>query len=94
MEGLTLLNIVTRVRQVFPEATLQQVAELVNEAIMDQPAITSERHTLKLNVVSGKRYYRLPPEVQRVIRVRYQNSDDEYVPITRLVGDVDTGDTT
>jgi len=85
-------KIYSRVKKIFPNVTLPEVVELINDAFDDGDDMLKGRHRLKLNVVEDKLLYALPGNVIEIKRVFYLNSDGNYKPFPRLIGEIDIGD--
>lgn len=89
---MTVQELVSRVRQTFPNVSQRQVIALVNDAIQEFPDAFSGRYFLKRDVVEGQRYYTLPDYVFQIESVSYQDADGDYQELSRLVGSVNQKD--
>jgi len=82
----------SRVRKVFPEATLSEVIEIINAAMLEHGDLLGQRGVAYISTVSGKRYYSLPDNIRDITSVYYADSDSNYRKIKRLIGSIDVGD--
>jgi hypothetical protein len=79
----------------FPKLTVQKLTRLINQAYNDGDLAIFKEINIKIDVVEGTRYYAIPTTNRplRMTGVQYLNSDSEYKPIPRHVGQTSAEDT-
>ena len=85
----SLREILSRVRQVVPDASEAYVLNLVNQGLSDMGRYNTKREYGKTNLVNSQLWYGLDDDrditVNKVFRVSILNSDGEYIQIPRLL---------
>jgi|TARA_R100000479_G_scaffold2813_1_gene1556 Flp pilus assembly secretin CpaC len=98
VHSLTVKEIISRVRQVFPDAPEKYIMNLINEAMVEMGKYNTKVEYAKANTVADQQWYTLSDtnagvEINKVFRVDFLDSDDVYVKIPRLVsGEIPTMD--
>jgi len=95
---MTIDYIFQRVKKVFPNATLREVVELVNEGMRETGDVLGAETYTTIDVVDGQRYYDIATletdtTISQILEVFYMDSEDKYRPITRYVFRPNLGDT-
>lgn len=95
VHGLTVKEILSRVRQVFPEAPENYVINLVNDALVEIGKYNSKIVTAKVNTVADQMYYDLSDagedssskklELNKVLQVYVIDNEGDYIRIPRLL---------
>ena len=90
VHSLTVKEIISRVRQVFPDAPEKYIMNLINEAMVEMGKYNTKVEYAKANTVADQQWYTLSDtnagvEINKVFRVDFLDSDDVYVKIPRLV---------
>ena len=95
---LTIKEILSRVREVFPNAPQTYMISLINEALVEAGKYNTKVEYAKANTVADQQWYTLSDtnagvEINKVFRVDFLDSDDVYVKIPRLIsGEIPTMD--
>tara|TARA_R110002012_G_scaffold76180_1_gene192349 strand:+ start:2311 stop:2619 length:309 start_codon:yes stop_codon:yes gene_type:complete len=95
---LTVKKIISRVRQVFPDAPETYIMNLINEALVELGNYSTKVEYAKVNSVLDQQWYTLSDansgiDVNKVFRVDFMDSSGEYVKIPRLLnGEIQTMD--
>tara|TARA_R100000231_G_C5296605_1_gene156231 strand:- start:577 stop:885 length:309 start_codon:yes stop_codon:yes gene_type:complete len=87
---LTVKKIISRVRQVFPDAPETYIINLINEALVELGNYSTKVEYAKVNSVLDQQWYTLSDansgiDVNKVFRVSFMDSSGEYVKIPRLL---------
>jgi len=87
---LTVKKIISRVRQVFPDAPETYIINLINECLVDLGKYSTKVEYAKVNSVEDQQWYTLSDansgiDVNKVFRVDFMDSSGEYVKIPRLL---------
>ena len=87
---LTVKKIISRVRQVFPDAPETYIMNLINEALVELGKYNTKIEYAKLTTVADQQWYTLSDsnsgiEVNKVYRVDFMDSSGDYVKIPRLL---------
>ena len=87
---LNVKKIISRVRQVFPDAPETYIINLINECLVDLGKYSTKVEYAKVNSVEDKQWYTLSDansgiDVNKVFRVDFMDSSGEYVKIPRLL---------
>jgi len=90
VHSLTVKKIISRVRQVFPDAPETYIINLINEALVEIGNYSTKVEYAKANSVADQQWYTLSDsnsgiEVNKVFRVDFMDSSGEYVKIPRLL---------
>jgi Flp pilus assembly secretin CpaC len=98
VHSLTVKKIISRVRQIFPDAPETYIINLINEALVEIGNYSTKVEYAKANSVADQQWYTLSDsnsgiEVNKVFRVDFMDSSGEYVKIPRLLnGEIQTMD--
>ena len=92
---ITVKEIISRVRQVFPDAPEKYIMSLVNDALVELGMYNSKVSTAKLSTTANQMYYSLKDaakdssnnilEVNKVFKVYFMDDNGDYMQIPRLV---------
>ena len=87
---LNVKKIISRVRQVFPDAPETYIINLINECLVDLGKYSTKDEYAKVNSVEDQQWYTLSDansgiDVNKVFRVDFMDSSGEYVKIPRLL---------
>ena len=90
VHSLTVKTILSRVRQVFPDAPESYVMNLINEALVELGKYNTKIEYAKANTVADQQWYTLSDtnsgvEINKVYRVDFMDSKGDYVKIPRLL---------
>ena len=98
VHSLTVKKIISRVRQIFPDAPETYIINLINEALVEIGNYSTKVEYAKANSVADQQWYTLSDsnsgiDVNKVFRVSFMDSSGEYVKIPRLLnGEIQTMD--
>ena len=92
VHSLTVKQIISRVRQAFPDAPETYIMNLINEALVELGKYNTKIEYAKLTTVADQQWYTLSDsnsgiEVNKVYRVDFMDSSGDYVKIPRLLND-------
>ena len=87
---LTVKQILSRVRQTFPDAPETYVINLINEALVELGKYNTKIEYAKLSTVSDQQWYTLSDanagvEINKVYRLDFMDSAGDYTKIPRLI---------
>ena len=92
---ITVKEILSRVRQVFPDVPEKYVMTLINDALVELGMYNSKVSTAKISTVANQMYYSLADaaedtsnnvlEVNKVFKVYVMDDDGDYMQIPRIV---------
>tara|TARA_R100001082_G_scaffold88624_1_gene55082 strand:- start:357 stop:707 length:351 start_codon:yes stop_codon:yes gene_type:complete len=92
---ITVKKLISRVRQVFPDAPETYIVNLVNDALVEIGTHKVKVAHAKITTVADRMYYNLADgatdsssnrlEANQVFRVYLMDSDGDYIQIPRLV---------
>ena len=87
---LTVKQILSRVRQTFPDATETYVINLINEALVELGKYNTKIEYAKLSTVADQQWYTLSDanagvEINKVYRLDFMDSAGDYTKIPRLI---------
>ena len=87
---LNVKKIISRVRQVFPDAPETYIINLINECLVDLGKYSTKVVYAKTTTVADQQWYTLSDansgiDVNKVFRVDFIDSSGEYVKIPRLL---------
>ena len=90
IHSLTVKQIISRVRQVFPDAPETYIISLINDALNELGQYSQKSMSAKINIVADQMFYDLSDtgsgiEVNKVFRVDFMDSDGNYINIPRLI---------
>ena len=87
---LTVKQILSRVRQTFPDAPETYVINLINEALVELGKYNTKIEYAKLSTVADQQWYTLSDanagvEINKVYRLDFMDSAGDYTNIPRLI---------
>ena len=87
---LTVKQILSRVRQTFPDAPETYVINLINEALVELGKYNTKIEYAKLSTVADQQWYTLSDanagvEINKVYRLDFMDSAGDYTKIPRLI---------
>jgi|TARA_R110000824_G_scaffold2912_8_gene13273 hypothetical protein len=95
VHSLTVKQIISRVRQVFPDAPEAYIMSLINDALVEAGTYSNKTMSAKVNVVADQMFYNISDsatdsssntlELNKVYRVDFMDSDGDYIKIPRLL---------
>ena len=90
VHSLTVKQILSRVRQTFPDAPETYVINLINEALVELGKYNTKIEYAKLSTVADQQWYTLSDanagvEINKVYRLDFMDSAGEYTKIPRLI---------
>tara|TARA_R100001082_G_C4360260_1_gene158967 strand:+ start:577 stop:927 length:351 start_codon:yes stop_codon:yes gene_type:complete len=95
VHSLTVKQIISRVRQVFPDAPEAYIMSLINDALVEAGTYSNKTMSAKINVVADQMFYNISDsatdsssntlELNKVYRVDFMDSDGDYIKIPRLL---------
>ena len=90
VHSLTVKQILSRVRQTFPDAPEAYVINLINEALVELGKYNTKIEYAKLSTVADQQWYTLIDanagvEINKVYRLDFMDSAGDYTKIPRLI---------
>ena len=90
VHSLTVKQIISRVRQAFPDAPENYIKNLINEALVELGKYNIKIEYAKTTTVADQQWYTLSDsnsgvEINKVYRVDFMDSSGDYVKIPRLL---------
>ena len=95
VHALTVKKIISRVRQVFPDAPEAYIMSLVNEALVEMGNHHTKVVKAKINTVANQMFYDISDsandsssnklEANKIFRVDLMDNEGDYIKIPRLV---------
>ena len=95
VHSLTVKQIISRIRQVFPDAPEAYIMSLLNDALVEAATYSTKSMTAKINVTANKMFYDLSDsgtdsssntlELNKLYRVDFMDDDGDYIKIPRLL---------
>tara|TARA_X000001382_G_scaffold129083_1_gene120243 strand:+ start:4881 stop:5189 length:309 start_codon:yes stop_codon:yes gene_type:complete len=90
VHSLTVKQILSRVRQTFPNAPEAYVINLINEALVELGKYNTKIEYAKLTTVADQQWYTLSDanagvEINKVYRLDFMDSAGDYTKIPRLI---------
>ena len=90
VHSLTVKQILSRVRQTFPDAPESYVINLINEALVELGKYNTKIEYAKLSTVADQQWYTLSDanagvEINKVYRLDFMDSAGDYTKIPRLI---------
>ena len=95
VHSLTVKQILSRVRQTFPDAPETYVINLINEALVELGKYNTKIEYAKLSTVADQQWYTLKEqvgsatnsgvEINKVYRLDFMDSAGDYTKIPRLI---------
>ena len=87
---LTVKQIISRIRQIFPNAPEQYIMTLINDGLIEAGMYRTKVEYAKASSVADQMFYDLSDtgygiEVNKVFRVDFMDSDGNYIKIPRLI---------
>ncbi len=95
VHSLTVKQIISRVRQVFPDAPEAYIMSLINDALVECGLYSNKSMSAKIDIEKNKTYYDLSDsgndssgnalELNKVYRVDFIDNSGDYIKIPRLL---------
>tara|TARA_R100001443_G_scaffold42814_1_gene56063 strand:- start:2441 stop:2791 length:351 start_codon:yes stop_codon:yes gene_type:complete len=95
VHSITVKELISRVRQVFPDAPETYIINLINDALVEIGIYKTKLVHAKISTTADKMYYDLRDgaqdssgnslEVNKVLRVYLMDSEGDYILVPRLV---------
>ena len=95
VHNITVKQILSRVRQVFPNVPENYVMNLINDALVEVGMYNSKVSHAKISTVADQMWYDLGDaskdssdnvlEVNKIFRVYFMDNDGDYILIPRLI---------
>tara|TARA_Y100001951_G_scaffold69332_1_gene56231 strand:+ start:56 stop:406 length:351 start_codon:yes stop_codon:yes gene_type:complete len=95
VHSLTVKQIISRVRQVFPDAPESYIISLLNDALVEAGLYSTKSMSAKLNVVADQMFYDMSDtatdssnntlEMNKLYRVDFMDDNSDYIKIPRLL---------
>ena len=95
VHSLTVKQIISRVRQVFPDAPESYIVSLLNDALVEAGLYSTKSMSAKLNVVADQMFYDMSDtatdssnntlEMNKLYRVDFMDDNSDYIKIPRLL---------
>jgi len=88
---LTVKEIISRIRMVFPDAPENYLINLINDSQVEVGVYNTKKKRVQRSTVKDQRYYSIKdtdgtlPDVSKISRIDFMNSDGEYIKIPRLL---------
>jgi len=95
VHNITVKQILSRIRQVFPDAPETYVMNLINDALVEASVYNSKVVRSKISTVADQMWYNLRDiakdssnnvlEVNKIFKVYFMDNDGDYIQIPRLI---------
>ena len=95
IHSLTVEKIISRVRQVFPNAPETYIISLINDAINELGQYSQKSMSAKISIVANQTFYDLSDSatdsssnamgINKVHRVDVMDNDDDYIRVPRVL---------
>ena len=95
IHSLTVKQIISRVRQVFPDAPEAYIMSLINDAINELGQYSQKSMSAKVNIVANQTFYDLSDSavdssnkamgINKVYRVDIMDNEGDYIRIPRVL---------
>ena len=90
VHSLTVKQILSRVRQVFPDAPETYVMSLINDGLVELSSYDTKVNYAKINAVADQMWYDLSDtgssvDINKVFRVDFMDSAGDYIKIPRML---------
>lgn len=95
VHSLTVKQILSRIRQVFPDAPETYVMSLINDSLMEMGSYVSKVSHAKISSVANQMWYDLSDsaddssgnklELNKVFQVYFMDDEGDYIMIPRLL---------
>ena len=87
---LTIKNIISRVRQTFPQASETYLINLINDALLEAGMYRTKIEYAKTTTVADQMWYDLSDvgsdiDINKVFRVDFMDSAGDYIKVPRLI---------
>ena len=92
---ISVKQLLSRVRQVFPDAPEAYILSLLNDALVEAGLYSTKSMTAKVDVTADKMFYALDDsakdasnnslELNKIYRVDFMDDDGDYIKIPRLL---------
>ena len=95
VHSITVKQILSRIRQVFPDAPENYVMNLINDALVEAGVYNSKIVRAKISTTADQMWYNLRDvakdssnnvlEVNKIFKVYFMDNDGDYIQIPRLI---------
>tara|TARA_R100000808_G_scaffold16176_1_gene36701 strand:- start:1226 stop:1579 length:354 start_codon:yes stop_codon:yes gene_type:complete len=95
VHSLTVKQIISRVRQVFPDASESYIISLLNDGLVEAGLYSTKSMAAKVGVVADQMFYSLNDsaqdssnnalEINKIYRVDFMDDNGDYIKIPRLL---------
>jgi|TARA_Y100000015_G_C2339006_1_gene64971 hypothetical protein len=95
IQSLTVKQIISRVRQVFPNAPETYIMSLINDALNELGQYSQKSMSAKINIVADQTFYDLSDSatdsssnvmgINKVYRVDVMDNDGDYIQVPRVL---------
>ena len=95
IHSLTVKQIISRVRQVFPNAPETYIISLINDALNDLGQYSQKAMSAKVNITANQMFYDISDSatdsssnamgINKIYRVDVMDNDGDYIQIPRVV---------
>jgi len=92
---ISVKQVVSRIRQVFPEASENYVLNLINDSLVEIGMFSTKPVQAKMSTVADQMWYKIGDdakdssgnkfEANKIFRVDLMDSDGDYIQIPRLI---------
>tara|TARA_R100000988_G_scaffold10822_1_gene5922 strand:- start:85 stop:435 length:351 start_codon:yes stop_codon:yes gene_type:complete len=95
VHSITVKQIISRVRQVFPDAPEAYIISLINDSLVDLGTYSQKAMSAKLDIVADQTFYDISDSgkdssgnemgINKIYRVDIMDDDGDYVRIPRVL---------
>ena len=95
VHSLTVKQIISRVRQVFPDAPEAYIMSLINDGLVEAGLYSTKNKSAKITITANQTFYNLSDsaqdssnytlELNKIYRVDLMDDEGEYIKIPRLL---------
>ena len=95
VHSLTVKQMISRIRQVFPNAPETYIMSLLNDALVEAATYSTKSMTAKVSITANKTFYDLSDsgtdssgntlELNKLYRVDFMDDSGDYIKIPRLL---------
>ena len=86
---MSVQNIISRIKVIFPEVSDAYLVNLINDSILEIGKYNVKMEFAKTNVIKGQRWYNISDnagiEVNKISNVSYMDDSGDYIKIPRLI---------
>ena len=95
VHSISVKNLVSRVREIFPDAPENYILMLINDALVELGLYNVKNMKAKLDTKADRMWYKMgddaidvsgnPLNLNKLFRVDFMDSDGDYIQIPRLI---------